>query len=167
MHALRSAENSAISTTFMMRRRSCFRGLRPILLALSLSLVAMAWPATLRAQSPVAQTGTARGRSEEGFASFYSRRHNGRRTASGERFDNAALVAAHPTLPFGTRLKVTNLENDRSVEVRVIDRGPSAARQRDGYVIDLSRAAATALGFVKQGRARVRLDVTGGSEAKR
>ena len=150
-----------------MRRRSCLCGLRLIPLALSLSLMAMAWSATLHAQSSVAQARSARGRSEEGFASFYSSRHNGRRTASGERFDNAALVAAHPTLPFGTRLTVTNLENNRSVAVRVIDRGPSAARQRDGYVIDLSRAAATALGFVKKGRARVRLDVIGGSDSKR
>ena len=167
MHGPRSAEKSAPSTRLMMRRQSCLCGLRLIPLALSLSLVAIASSATLHAQYRVTQTSTARAGREEGFASFYSSRHNGRRTASGERFDNAALVAAHPTLPFGTRLTVTNLENNRSVEVRVIDRGPSAARQRDGYVIDLSRAAATSLGFVKQGRARVRLDVIGGSDAKR
>jgi rare lipoprotein A len=132
------------------------------LLAVSSAIVAA--PPTLPAQvrsdtrTPANASPTT---SSEGLASFYAKRRQGRRTASGERFDNNALVAAHPSLPFGTRLRVTNLSNARSVQVRVIDRGPSAARQRQGYVIDLSRAAARALAFVRTGHARVRLEVVG------
>ena len=74
-------------------------------------------------------------------------------------FDNGALVAAHPTYPFGTLVRVTNLRNSRSVTVRVIDRGPTRAVRSKGVIIDLSRAAAEALGFLKAGRTRVRLEV--------
>jgi rare lipoprotein A len=98
-------------------------------------------------------------RAEEGWATFYARRRAGRRTASGERYDPAALVAAHPTLPFGTRVRVTRLGTDKSVVVRVIDRGPGNPERRRGFVIDLSRAAAESLDFVRQGRTRVRIDV--------
>ena len=77
----------------------------------------------------------------------------GKQTASGERFDEFAMTAAHPTLPFGTRVRVTNLENRRSVIVRVNDRGPFV----DGRVIDLSLAAARALGIVDEGVVLVRL----------
>ena len=91
---------------------------------------------------------------ERGVASFYGSRHAGRRTASGERFDPADLTAAHRTLPFGTRVRVTNLENGRSVVVRINDRGPFA----EGRVIDVSEAAARALGMIDQGLARVRVD---------
>jgi rare lipoprotein A len=96
---------------------------------------------------------------QEGWATFYTRRRAGRRTASGERYDPRALVAAHPTLPFGTRVRVTRVETGASVIVRVVDRGPSKAERRRGDIIDLSRAAAERLGFVRQGRTRVRLDV--------
>ena len=100
---------------------------------------------------------------EEGWATFYARRRAGRRTASGERYEPRALVAAHPTLPFGTQVRVTRLETGKSVIVRVIDRGPSKAERRHGDIIDLSRAAAESLAFVRQGRARVRLDVVANS----
>ena len=95
----------------------------------------------------------------EGLASYYARSLDGKRTASGVPFDNGALVAAHPTYPFGTLVRVTNLSNRRSVTVRVIDRGPTRAVRRKGVIIDLSRAAADALGFLKAGRTRVRLEV--------
>ena len=70
-----------------------------------------------------------------------------------------ALVAAHPTYPFGTRVRVTNLVNGRSTIVRIVDRGPSAQLRADGLLIDVSRKAAEALGFIQQGRTRVRLEV--------
>ena len=70
-----------------------------------------------------------------GRASWYGEPHHGRLTASGERFDMNALTAAHPTLPFGTRLRVVNLDNDREVEVRVNDRGPSIARPDPGSLV--------------------------------
>jgi rare lipoprotein A len=91
---------------------------------------------------------------EEGFASFYGRPHHGKRTASGERFDMRALTCAHRTLPFGTRVRVTDLESGRSVLVRVNDRGPFT----EGRIVDLSLAAARALGMVERGVARVRLE---------
>jgi len=90
-----------------------------------------------------------------GMASWYGRRYHGRRTASGERFDMRAATAAHPTLPFGTRVRVTNLGNGRSVIVRINDRGPFTKRR----IIDVSRAAAERLGFIRAGVARVRVQV--------
>jgi rare lipoprotein A len=87
-----------------------------------------------------------------GVASFYT---EGSRTASGEKFDSHELTAAHPTLPFGTRLRVTNVATGRAVTVRVNDRGPYVA----GRVVDVSQSAADALGMVGAGIAKVRLDV--------
>ncbi len=98
------------------------------------------------------------GDAEVGIASYYDSAHEGRATASGERFDPDRLTAAHPTLPFGTRVRVTNLENGRSVVVTITDRGPF----HRGRVIDLSERAARRLGFVARGVARVRLDVLPG-----
>ena len=97
-------------------------------------------------------------RGPRGFATYYSRMLDGRRTASGSTFDNDAMVAAHPTDPFGTLVRVTNLTNGRSVVVRVVDRGPARSARAKGNIIDLSRAAAAHLGFIQSGRARVRLD---------
>jgi rare lipoprotein A len=90
-----------------------------------------------------------------GLASYYAREHDGRRTASGEIFDMQAMTAAHRTLPFGTRVRVTNLENGRQAIVRVNDRGPF----RKGRIIDVSYAAARELGLIGRGVARVRVDV--------
>lgn len=95
----------------------------------------------------------------EGLASYYGKEFHGKTTASGIRFDMNAMVAAHPSYPFGTRLRVTNLANGRSVSVRILDRGPASRLRADGVVIDLSRRAAEVLGFVQEGRARVRLEV--------
>jgi|SRR6185436_3511883 len=95
----------------------------------------------------------------EGLASYYADQFDGRTTASGTVFDNDALVAAHPSYSFGSVVRVTNLSNRRSVEVRVVDRGPAPAIQARGVIIDLSRAAARQLGFVADGRTRVRVEV--------
>jgi rare lipoprotein A len=88
----------------------------------------------------------------QGLASFYT---EGTQTASGEKFDTLELTAAHPTLPFGTRLRVTNVASGRSVTVRVNDRGPYVP----GRIVDVSYSAANALGMVGGGIAKVRLDV--------
>jgi rare lipoprotein A (peptidoglycan hydrolase) len=90
-----------------------------------------------------------------GMASWYGRTNRHPRTASGERFDDQALTAAHPRLPLGSRVRVTNLRNGRSVLVRVNDRGPFIP----GRVIDVSKGAAQQLGFVDQGLAYVRISV--------
>jgi peptidoglycan lytic transglycosylase len=87
-----------------------------------------------------------------GLASFYT---EGTKTASGEKFDTNELTAAHPTLPFGTQLRVTNVKTGRSVTVRVNDRGPYVR----GRVVDVSYAAAETLGMVGGGVAKVKLDV--------
>lgn len=91
----------------------------------------------------------------DGIASFYGKRFHGRLTANGERFNMNAMTAAHKTLPFGTRVRVTNPRNGRSVTVRINDRGPFVR----GRHIDLSRAAARKLGIVSRGHANVMLDV--------
>ncbi len=88
-----------------------------------------------------------------GMASFYGARFAGRRTANGEIFRPSKMTAAHKTLRFGTRVRVTNLRNNKSVVVRINDRGPYAKRR----IIDLSRAAARKIGMVQSGVARVRL----------
>jgi len=92
-----------------------------------------------------------------GFASWYGQRHQGRATASGEAFDMTKLTAAHRTMPFGTRLRVTNVENGRSVVVRVNDRGPWV----DDRVLDVSLAAARALGMTGDGVTKVEIVVLG------
>jgi rare lipoprotein A len=90
-----------------------------------------------------------------GLASYYDSKFHGEQTASGERYDERALTAAHRTLPFGTHVQVTNLSNGRSVVVTITDRGPFAR----GRVIDVSRRAARRLGFLRDGTTRVRLEV--------
>lgn len=95
---------------------------------------------------------------ERGRASYYGKRFHGRKTASGERFDMNALTAAHRTLPFGTMVRVTNAGNGRSVVVKVNDRGPFGDRSR---IIDVSQAAAEALGMLQAGIAEVVLEVVG------
>ena len=93
------------------------------------------------------------GYDQTGVASYYGAKHHGKRTASGEAFNQNALTAAHRQLPFGTRVKVTNLKNDESVVVRINDRGPHTR----GRLIDVSRKAAEQLGMLRSGTARVRV----------
>jgi rare lipoprotein A len=90
-----------------------------------------------------------------GTASWYGEYFQGKTTASGEPFDMCDLTAAHPSLPLGTFVKVTNLRNGKAVVVRINDRGPVV----DGRIIDLSREAASALGFKARGLQTVRLDL--------
>ena len=95
----------------------------------------------------------------DGLASYYGKEFHGKVSASGVRFNMNAMVAAHPSYPFGTLVRVTNLGNGRSTRVRIIDRGPTPRQRADGIVIDVSRKAADVLGFIRQGQARVRLEV--------
>lgn len=92
---------------------------------------------------------------QSGLASFYGRPFHGRRTASGEIFNMTALTAAHPTLPFGTQLKVTNTHNQQTVVVRINDRGPYKGQR----IIDLSQAAAAKIGMLGRGLASVVIEV--------
>ena len=95
----------------------------------------------------------------QGLASYYGPGFEGKRTASGIPFDKTAMVAAHPSYPFGTVVRVTNLANKRQVVVRVVDRGPAQGPRSEGVLIDVSSGAAESLGFVRKGRTRVRLEV--------
>ncbi len=90
-----------------------------------------------------------------GRASWYGKKHHGKRTANGERFDMHALTAAHRTLPFGTRIRVLNLSNGREVVVRINDRGPYVKKR----IIDLSHRAAKDIGMLRQGVARVKIEI--------
>ena len=92
-----------------------------------------------------------------GIASWYGPGFDGHRTANGERYDMPGLTAAHKTLPFGTKVRVTNLQNGNSVIVRINDRGPYVGRR----LIDLSKTAAIRIGLLSTGTARVTLDIVG------
>jgi rare lipoprotein A len=98
-------------------------------------------------------------RVQHGLASFYGPGFHGEETASGEIFNQRDMVAAHRTLPLGTVVRVTNLENRRAVVLRVIDRGPYGRNFRRGTIIDVSVGAARRLRFVKDGLVRVRVEV--------
>ena len=90
---------------------------------------------------------------QSGKASYYSNKFNGRKTASGEIFRNSKKIAAHRTLPFGTKVKVTSLKTGRSVKVRIADRGPFV----QGRIIDLSRKAARKIGILDEGVGSVKI----------
>ncbi len=90
---------------------------------------------------------------ETGMASFYAESYNGRKTANGEIYNSSKLTAAHKKLPFGTKVKVTNLSNGKSVKVRINDRGPFVA----GRIIDLTRSAAKKIDMVNAGVVKVRI----------
>jgi rare lipoprotein A len=111
-----------------------------------------------RAPAPVATSPASSDKSLlvlEGIASYYADDFHGKQAANGEIFNMNDLTAAHRTLPFGTRVKVTNLSNNKTVVVRVIDRGPYV----DGRIIDLSLGAARSIGMVESGTAKVRIAV--------
>lgn len=99
---------------------------------------------------------------ETGIAAYYSDVFQGRTTACGDRYDKNALTAAHNTYPCGSQLRVTNLANNRSVDVQVNDRGPTTP----GRIIDLSRRAAEQLGFVKEGLANVKVEAIESSSSQ-
>lgn len=90
-----------------------------------------------------------------GAASYYGKRFHGRTTANGEKFNMNSMTAAHKTLPFGTKVKVTNRRNGKSVVVRINDRGPYHGNR----VIDLSRGAASKIGMIQSGTAKVDLEI--------
>jgi rare lipoprotein A len=117
-----------------------------MLLLLALGACATPAPAPTAVERPIYV--------EEGIASWYGASHQGRPTADGERFDMHALTAAHRSLPFSAVIRVTNLGNGRMVKVRVNDRGPYAK----GRILDLSAAAAEALGMSRDGIAHVRIE---------
>jgi rare lipoprotein A len=106
-----------------------------------------------RAQAPAPPPGT----TERGLASWYGRPYHGRQAADGEIYDMETLVAAHRTLPFQTRVRVRNMSNDKSVEVRIIDRGPFV----NGRIIDLSHAAAQQIDLIGPGVGQVEVTVLG------
>ena len=119
----------------------------------------------LYATAVLAQQGAmtgAVGETQTGLAAVYSNRLNGHRTASGERYNKNALTAAHQTLPFGTKVKVTRVKNGKSVVVRINDRGPTQA----GRIVDLSQHAAQSLGMHKS-LAEVKLEVVAVAGAKK
>ena len=94
-----------------------------------------------------------------GTASFYANKFKGRKTANGETYSHSKKTAAHRTLPFGSKVRVTNLENNRSVVVRINDRGPFVANR----IIDLSKSAAKELDFIEAGLAKVRVELISSS----
>jgi rare lipoprotein A len=99
---------------------------------------------------------------QTGKASFYADKFEGSPTASGEKYKHSKLTAAHKTLPFGTKVKVTNVATNQTVEVIINDRGPYV----DGRIIDLSKSAAQQLGFVNQGLAEVKVEVIDAGDGK-
>jgi rare lipoprotein A len=115
------------------------------------------------AVAPAAAPSSNAANAMEGKAAWYGKRFAGRKTASGKIFNPAALTAAHNTLAFGTKVKVTNTKNNKSVTVTITDRGPSTP----GRIIDVSAAAAGKLGFVRAGTADVKLEITAEAPAKK
>ena len=106
-------------------------------------------------QYPDAARARETGFQEKGKISYYAEKFHGRKTASGERFDKNGFTAAHRSLPFGTKVEVTNLENGKSVVVKVNDRGPYS----DDRILDVSPAAARKLGLIGRGTAMARIVV--------
>jgi rare lipoprotein A len=130
----------------------------PRIVIASLLVVATLAAGCASTPRPAPASGSApRGWTETGVASWYGQPFHGRRTASGETYDMRRLTAAHPTLPFGTRVRVRNLDNGKEVEVRINDRGPFL-KQR---IIDLSRRSAESIDMIGPGTARVRITVVG------
>jgi rare lipoprotein A len=145
-------------------RRRLAEGLAVLLSVASLGAGAASGPSSLEAAKvthPTSGHKTPKPNSSKskayqvGTASWYGEQFQGKQTASGELFDMRDFTAAHPRLPLGTFVKVTNLRNGKAVVVRINDRGPVV----DGRIIDLSYSAARALGFKERGLQTVRLDL--------
>ena len=153
--ALGAASLAACAQSSVVANKSEFVSARRVAsLERSTSFVTNRRVAVAKKHTPFAsnKNGAERQIASNGLASFYT---EGTKTANGERFDTHELTAAHPTLPFGTRLRVTNVATGRSVTVRVNDRGPFVP----GRVVDVSYAAAETLGMIGGGIAKVKVDV--------
>lgn len=140
----------------MTTRRPRGRDARPLVVATPLLATALFSAACAGKPAPASAPAAPRlqvGGKETGLASWYGPEFHGNRTANGERYNMFDLTAAHRTLPFGTLVKVENLENHREVTVRINDRGPFVDRR----IIDLSYGAARALGLSRGGTAKVRI----------
>jgi len=120
----------------------------PQLTALNLLLLILVFTMNLKAHAETIMD------VQQGEASYYADALDGNKTASGVPYDKDAMTAAHPSLPFGTKVKVTYLKTGKSVQVVINDRGPHVK----GRIIDLSRAAARVLGLIEDGHGRVRLE---------
>jgi rare lipoprotein A len=120
-----------------------------VLTTVTLVLLSAARPAVSAARPGV----------QVGLASWYGPGFHGDETASGEIFDQREMVAAHRSLPLGSVVRVTNLENGRRVVLRVIDRGPYGRNYRKGTIIDVSKGAARRLDFIRDGLVKVRVEV--------
>lgn len=130
--------------------RIIYRSLLVLLAMLFLFQVAESQDTTTKKPSPKSKI-------QYGIASFYSNKFNGRKTANGEIFSQKKLTAAHNSLPLGTYVRVTNLRNKKKVVVKINDR----LHHRNKRVIDLTKAAALSLGFIKAGTTRVKIEVLG------
>ena len=152
---------TGVAQNAVAQSRSAGPASTPFLTAPLQSLTAPPSPSTSTARGTEAGRENADGAvapervTQTGRVAYYGRKFAGRRTASGERFDPEAMTMAHRTLPFGTRVRVTNLENGKSVIVRVNDRGPST----QGRIGDVSQAAAEQLEMVRAGVVDARLEV--------
>ena len=133
-------------------------------LAMAGTLLAQTPAATPPANPPTATPPAVKpGDNMEGLAAVYSDKLQGHKTASGEVFSQTKFTAAHPSLAFGTNVKVTNTKNNKTVDVRINDRGPTQA----GRVIDMSSAAASKIGIGKKAMAPVKLEVVGDAPPKK
>ncbi len=132
------------------------------LLAATMANAQQAAPPAAESAMPAAAAPVAADHAMSGTAAWYGRKFAGRKTASGQRFNPFAMTAAHPTLAFGTRVKVTNTRNKRSVIVTINDRMNSPGR-----MLDVTQAAAKRLGFIRSGLADVTLEVVGQRRLKR
>ena|SRR5688572_16214053 len=130
-------------------------GLARFALLVSLTCIFTGWASPPASTDDGAPTGPVSQATLDGVASYYGKEHHGKKTANGEVFDMHKLTAAHRSLPFGTQVKVTNLSNQRSVTVRINDRGP----YYQGRIIDLSQAAAERLGMITAGISKVKVEV--------
>ena len=119
-------------------------------------------PAAAAAPTPAAPEKAASADSSEGKVAYYGKKFNGRKTASGERFNAGAMTMAHKTLPFGTMVKVTNIKNSKSVIVRVNDRGPSTPDR----IGDLTSGAASKIRMIRTGVIDAKLEVVGQPKAR-